>query len=35
MSIKIVSDELNYSEYTNANFKESWEKVRNLISSYV
>lgn len=35
MSIKIVSDELNYSEYTNANFKESWQKVRNLISSYV
>ena len=35
MSIKVVSDELNYSEYANANFKESWGKVRDLIGSVI
>ena len=32
---KVISDELNYSEYANANFKESWGKVRDIIGSVI
>ena len=31
ISYKIVSDELNYDEYTKASFEESWNKVREYI----
>ena len=30
-SYKIVSDELNYDEYTEASFEESWNKVKEYI----
>ena len=35
MSIKIVSDSLDYDEYTNANFEESWATVRNKLKEIV
>lgn len=35
ISIKVISDELNYSEYANSNFKESWGKVRDIIGSVI
>ncbi len=35
VSIKIVSDELNYNDYKVANFNESWEKVRNIIKKMI
>lgn len=35
ISIKIVSDELNYNDYKVANFNESWEKVRHVIEKTI
>ena len=35
MSIKIVSDELNFDEYKEANFEKSWEIVRNKLKEIV
>ena len=32
-SIKIVSDNLNYSDYTNVNFEESWDFVNEIINN--
>lgn len=29
--LKIVSDNLKYAEYTEANFERSWEKIRNVL----
>lgn len=35
LSIKIVSDEFDYDDYKQADFKESWKKVKEIIEKFV
>ena len=35
LSIKVVSDELNYNDYKQADFKKSWETVNTILKLFI